>query len=218
MAIAFGSITTAATTSSGTLSLAKPSGTADGDLLIYSILEWYSVAQTPLSGFTQFRANGARGTGGLTQNIRSFYRYASSEPANYNHTAGSNGWYQVTMMRVTGAVLSGNPEDVGTVAQSSSAGTTAVGGNLSPTTNGLLVFLVHATVGSPSFTPPSGMTERADFNQAFGGVEVATLVVAPGATGQKDATIDRSSDWQTQLFVLKELAAPADGWGMIPIN
>ena len=82
-----------------------PSGIANGDLMIAQIwVTTQSAAAPTCAGWTS-----AFNIAGTDHQLYLFYRYASSEPANYTFTSSTATQMLGWIHRITGAVTSGNP-------------------------------------------------------------------------------------------------------------
>lgn len=175
-----------ATPSSGTvITVSKPTGTAEGDMLIAMMSATAGGASiTPPAGWT------AVGEGGTASSTRTavWYRVAgASEPASYNFTVGA------TMAAGAGLILRYAPQLPTTppaVVDASAMGTLqspAVAPSVSATENAdtLIALFSSGTAGST----PTGMTERAAIeNLNTGAWAYDQQLSASGATGSRTWT------------------------------
>lgn len=115
MPIAFGSATTATANNVASNSLAVPSGTADGDMLLIGICVSESAGvAVSAPGFTlKASHNGVQDGGAYNHDVTTalLWRRASSEPASY--TVSNDGTYgkyaAMAMLRYTGVIATGDP-------------------------------------------------------------------------------------------------------------
>lgn len=202
MAVSFVAAANANNGASSTTSLQinVPAGTADGDLMFASINIAGAATITPPAGWSSF------GSQPVTNTIRNhcFVRVpAASEPANYTWTFTSNrNWGSIITLRgtATAAVV-----DV----QSSSTGasTSAVATSVTTTLTGDMLVLVVSEQSSGTPTTPGGMTQRGLADTGFeAGAVFTELLGAPGATGTRTSTV-ANTNWLTQMFAIKAAAA-----------
>lgn len=195
-----GNVTSTSSTSAATLTAAKPSNVADGDLLwaVYFARNASGVVTAP-SGWTIRKAEAGNGTFAFcTKPIPS----ASAETATtyaFSVTGGSSRCV-LLVGRITGANLNGPADVIG--ASSVFTGTTSL---VHPAITAafaddllLTVSTNNNTTGTPSaFTAPTGMTEVAQLSVGNSGTPTATsdvqvaqvALTASGTTGTKTATI-----------------------------
>lgn len=146
--------------------------------------------------------------------------------AAYKVAASESGGYLVTLSNsfdfvVFGMVWRGGDPadifDVSTERTNSGTGHIADGVNTAAA-NALLVAIYgsdHPGGTSITWLPPSGMDERADLNVgSWASISVHTVIQASaGASGDKTATPDNSTNGQAFLIALNEgLAGPGAGW------
>ncbi len=162
---------------SNTVTVSVPSGIANGDLMIAQIWQGVQTAAAPTNAaWTQ-----AFAVSGNTSQLYLFYRYASSEPANYTFTSSNATEMTGRIHRITGAVTSGNPfnvigsGDVATAATgiTDSAVTTTVANTLA------MVFVGHTDGSNAISSYPSGWT-AATFT---GNSVMATAYLSQSAIG-----------------------------------
>ncbi len=182
MVYAFRTASTAGNASGSGLTVTKPSGTADGDLLVaLAYLEsdtntWSSVG----AGFTALTAFTNTGT----FKMQMWWKIAASEPASWTWTPNTSGWRTVCVAAYTGATGSGAGRvDVqGTAAQADGTNVNLNAPGVTTTVNhDLLVAAFGNFQGNAwAFTSGPASAERAD----FGGVGIYDAVDrATGATG-----------------------------------
>lgn len=195
------------------LSVNRPTGTVDGDVLI-AVVAWWIETLTPPSGWTQIGSTQTWNISGEDVFVRAYYRVASSEPTSY--AWGLSGTNDIAVSIATYYnVNTGSVVDV-QAGQTNAANTSMTAPSVSPTTDAdMLLFLGGAgsdSAGSATATPPSGMTERAD---ATAGTWIKTyiaeqLLTAAGATGTRVATLSTS---ENNAGILVALTPSSSGGG-----
>lgn len=193
----FRSITTMTDQTTASLVVTKPSGTADGDLLFFALaLASDTYTPTPPGGWTEFYNNAANG-----QRLILYYKLASSEGASYTWGFSPTAILSCDMLAIQNIAQS-SPLDVHSEAAISSDTNFAATSVTTTAANDFLIG-VYVSTGSRTFTPPSGMTERADHG---GGpsIEVTTeLVAASGATGTRTAVASATASGWACLAAFK---------------
>jgi hypothetical protein len=224
MAIAFRAMTTDVGSGSlrDTVTLTKPTGTAEGDALlaVLSTQAWAgtSLAVTPPAGWTSLRTSdpGDANRPGLF----TFYKVAgASEAASYAFTLNSSSFQFIgAMLAYEGAGTS--PIDVSAIGDS---GTTPTAGAVTTTVANAHVIAIIAskssTASAPMYTPPSGMTERVDAGSTVAQtITVADVVQASaGSTGTKSFTPSAAITGGTYVTVaLSPLVSPT-GTGALSV-
>lgn len=193
MAIAFRSSATGQSSANTNLVVNVPAGVQDGDFLVLFVVADTDTATITLpAGWTEMPGSPQTRAGSLTG--RCAYRIASSEPASYTVTfSGSSAG--------TGAVMAAYFDTVSLGLDTSSGNTFAAStthtltGISSAIDNEMLVCCFASDAGT-SYTPPSGMTERADFQPSTSLTMMLCDVAqaAAGASGNKSATAVTSDD------------------------
>lgn len=187
---------------SGVLSLVinKPAGTTQDDVMIASLGVRPSTAViTPPAGWALVRRINNGAAGGTSNSLAIYSKVAgSSEPANYswtfNTSLGSAGG--IMSFFNTDTVTPINVEDGQNTPETSLSSPTP---SVNTTVANTLVVTIHSIPSSPTWTPPSGMTEAVDVSNLTpfvnGGQSVEMNYVAQtsiGATGVKTATQNTS--------------------------
>lgn len=112
---------TSGSTSSGALTLNKPTGTANGDLLVMTASADLSASEdvtyTVPSGWAQLLANTRSDATSAGNNLQVWYKVANSEPANYAITPDHDNLIGGSIMRITGHDAT-TPVDVSNVTAS----------------------------------------------------------------------------------------------------
>ena len=184
MALAFrtGSFVSAGNAAGPDLSLTKPTGTADGDvvlILVYFEPDTCTVSISTGGWAVQSIAN----TGAF--NLKAFWKYASSEPASYtisNDVAGDQ-WRTAVAVAYSGGTGTGTLLDI----SSSTQGDGVVSGaqTVPSVTTTINNDMVTFNYGNFSGSNPASMTGFCtNLRGAFGGLCIADAVKTPaGATG-----------------------------------
>lgn len=188
MPIAFRAAATVTGNGVGSVALSVPTGTVNDDILIAVVLVSTADAVTAPAGWTLKNSQAYNGAAG---SINTYWRRAAGEPASYTWTSAGTPDWNAVMLAYSGVTTTGDPIDaIGALAVAAN-GTDAVDAPSITVTNAqsmlVCAFAVRAT---NSFTPPPGMTERADVSAALvdGSLALADLLVAAGATGTRTAT------------------------------
>lgn len=177
-----GSFVSAGNASGGNLTLNRPTGTADGDLIIVAV--YFEPDTTTISitgGFTSAIAQA--NTGAFLHQV--FWRIASSEPASYtvsNSTAG-NQWRIAVAAAYSNGTGSGNRLDVSGASQGDGQLETAQTAP-SVTTTGVDRLLVfgYSNFGGNEATSTSGAATN--LRGSVGGTALAdAAIAAAGASG-----------------------------------
>ena len=179
----FRSITTTSIAGAPTMTITKPSGTVDNDLLFAAI--WVDIGTrtvTPPSGWTVV-ANKLVNADTAQSRIITYYKVAASEGASYgwgfSPSASANGHIMAINNIATTA-----PLDVQSETQINGAGNFVAATVTTTFANDFLVMICSTNGGSRSFTPDGAMSERSDDTI----IELSTqLVAASGATGSRTA-------------------------------
>ena len=191
--------------------IAKPTGTLDGDIMLAGVFAYYGTSfdpdtdmtLTPPAGWTLIDMNQVT-TGTINEYGRLwvYWKRAASEGSSYDFLhEGTNGYVtQGVIAAYSGSSSSGSPIDV--YSKTAGTGTAATYTGVTTTSgNDKLVLLAHNWTGSTTLTPPTGMTERFDAT-AYAADETIT---SAGATGTRSHTVNSSSaePWAGFLIGLK---------------
>jgi hypothetical protein len=181
---------------SASISIAKPAGTAQGDLLlaIISHQSGAAVSMTPPSGWTT--VPNADYSDANNTRIHAWYKFAgASEPSSYTFTmSGSSQAIAGGMMAITGA--SGTPINA-SLGQVTPTNTLFLPAPSITTTAQKTLLVYGGAINTPLFiTPPAFMKERFDVGTSGPynvETEVATqAVTTAGATGLRTAFVSDS--------------------------
>lgn len=187
-----------------------PAGVVEGDLLLMhvSVRGGSNVSASPPLGWTQLR-NSPNGT---AIRLATYYKLAAAdEPASHTVTFGGANPSQQAVGQISAY---SDPDQVQPVeingAVATGTSTTPSGNSVTVTEqDGIVVFLCAHGKGA-SFTPPTGMTERADGKSgASAAADASSLesadmkMATPAATGTKRATATVSAAWVGHLVALR---------------
>lgn len=186
---------------SGTLSLTinKPSGTVEGDVMIASIaVRPDTAAITEPANWTLVRR--VDNANPNANSLAVYYKVAgASEPADYTWTfsasTGSAGGIQSFL-----GVDQGNPINVDS-GQNTASGLTHATPSVNTTATNTMLVTSHDFTSSATWTPPAGMTEAFDVASetvpAAAGISIEgnyVIQAAADATGAKTATAGNDAD------------------------
>jgi len=163
MAIALESFATAGngTFNQSTLTIGKPTGTTDGDLLVCIIGAGDTDSDnvlTTLAGWTDIDGWFGDDSNGINAGLGTYWKIAgASEPANYTWTQSRNMRIEGTIMRISGANVT--PIDTSSVAYQTAFNTDITAPSCSPAeTDSWLIAAVVMASDSAWTSSPSGMT------------------------------------------------------------
>ena len=195
----------------GSISLTSPATASAGDLMLAVISSRGGSTITPPTGWSA--ALSPQAQDGATLTVAVFYRVrAAGDGASFSFSLSSSNRVAASMLAFSG-VDSAAPiaAALGTVAGASTSSITA-NGVTTPAANSMLVGVFAQSNGNHSMTPPSGMSEAADFATSAGpngvtlSVTYATQAGA-GASGSKTATSNGSARSIGALVALRPAAA-----------
>lgn len=203
MAIAFRSAATAANGAAPvSLTVTKPSGVVDGDVMIafVTISADKTIVAAP-GGWIQLDS---RSTGSATGDCLTavWYRVASSEGANYVWDFSGGADAAAAIVAYSGASTSA-PVQVSGYRLMSSSATTHTSPSVSTSSDNTVTISAYGTNpvfnGDTTFTTPAGLTARAEADPGVGTTNRAVLAVydkvtaSAGATSDKATTINNSA-------------------------
>lgn len=202
------------TAASGNVSVTKPSGTVDGDLLLavhYQDPDGAPASQTA-SGWTQVGSTQDNGNG----STKLWRKAASGEGASYTFGGDGSASSVVIVIRIDGH-NAGSPIDVTGTFGTGSTSTSHVSPSVSPAgSDSLLVCGAYGLVAGAqtvTYTAPGSMTERADL-QPPGTWIVGTLateaLAASGATGTRTFNSSASKPWNAFAVAIASAAGGTD--------
>lgn len=181
-----GSATNVATTNQNSITVSKPTGVVEGDVMVAQITVSSSAGSIPPSGWSLIRNLVAS----FSHSTATYYKVAgASEPVSYTWTIGCGCWETAAIIAYSGVDIA-SPIDAenGQLGSSTPPVTTTVPGDM-------IVTFFSANNGG-TWTPPLGMTERYDIRIPFGfasaeGADAYQLNA--GETGSKTATDSTAS-------------------------
>lgn len=213
MAYAYRASTSAGNSSGGAVTINKPTGTVDGDLIIVvAYLESDTNTWTAGSGFNSVTTVVNTGS----HKLQMWYKWASGEGASWTWTPGTNNWRTIVCASYSGGSGSGTAPDITGTAQGDAISPVQNQTAPSVTTtaaNDLLVF----GYGNFSGTNVTSMTGAAtSLRISFGGCTIADANRASaGATGTSAPNGGPGSDDYTAIHAAFFLS-PAGGAAVTP--
>ena len=202
---------TTSTIATGNVTVTKPAGTVDGDLLVAICFADPDGAQlTAPGGWTNEGSTSAAAGFG-----RVYSKVAASEGASYVFTGSGSSDNSVIMYAFIGADNTA-PFDPGLSWSSSVAGgTTHTAPSITTVTSDALLICTYWIISgaSNSWTAPGGMTEQSDATSGWASNGSASLALSSsGATGTKSATstvsISTTYGNITLSFAIKAASSP----------
>jgi lysophospholipase L1-like esterase len=193
--------------------VAKPTGTAVGDVLYLMVSSDDGTPATP-TGFTQiFTGDGVGGSGPIHTRI---YRRVidGTEGTTFSVTCSVTCDASLVAVAVTGGVTSGEVFGAYTENTGGSLTTSLPAGSVTPTAAGSLLLAIFTARNSvaTSTTPPAGMTELQDDNEDWISLSVSAQTgVAASATGTKTATASAASIYGNVLMAIAPGAVNGSG-------
>jgi MSHA biogenesis protein MshQ len=184
-----------ATIDQGTsLTVARPPGTAEGDLLLALVSHQLGRHRSlaPPTGWTAV-PNADRADGNNAR-IHGWYKLSGpNEPASYTFTLTGGSGQDIAggILAVSGA-SSASPINASGSQRNTTLSTSVTGPSITTSTGGTLLVFGGACNATATFTPPAGMSEEFDRATAGSSSRVATEVAtagvsSPGATGTRTA-------------------------------
>lgn len=182
MAYTFRAQTNQGNATGGALTVTKPAGTVDGDLIVVvGYLEtdtntWSAIG----SGFTEVKNIDNTGL----FDLRCWYKWASGEPASWTWTPTTNAWRTVVVASYSGGSGSGTQPDVSSSAQGDAV--TPVSNQTAPsvttTANDDLLVFGYGNFSGTNMTTAQGAATNVRIS--FGGCTITDVNIAtPSATG-----------------------------------
>lgn len=214
--------------SSGNLSIAVPTGTVLGDVMVASVAYRDRLLTIGTrSGWTQVNTSTQNNGGTNGMNLTTYYRVATgSEPASYNWTFSGGTFAGGTFEFAAGGISSFSGVDTTAPINAQAAQTAGNGStysfatpSITPSVNGAMLVGSFAFMNGDSWTPPATFTEAVDVftpiggNQTGLGFEMAyklqTIAAAVSATATANNTYP-SGYGVTQLLALKPSTSALD--------
>src|SRR5579872_5621297 len=173
------------TTSTTQLAFITPATIIDGDFLIValSVAGGAGTTVTLPSGWTQL----LRSDVSTTISLVVATRFASGEPATEVFTFGATGTHSGVLAAYTG-VDQFFPTDATATAQNAS-GTSQASPSITVTAQAGIVVLAFAAANNPTFTAPSGYTDRKQKSQTASSIELCDAGATTGVIASVNATL-----------------------------
>lgn len=225
MSVAFKTVVTDTNpnaTSTNQLAFTRPGTLSDGDFMLCAIAVagGASTSLTLPSGWTLAQ----RSDNSTSISLAVAYKFAQGEPTTTTFAFGASGTHAGILAVYTG-VDQFFPFDATATNQNASS-TSQPAPLLQTTAQTSLAVLAFAAASNPTFTPPSGYTERAEKNQTNASIELCDAGAGKGTVASATATLSgaqlgascslalRSAVGQTSLAqvdsALKSLFPPGD--------
>ncbi len=217
MTIAYRSHTVQNNSGSGTITINKPSGVVDNDLLIAFFSEDSDTPRITATGWTAFSGTGIGTNGtvvvGTSAVLQCFYKVASSEGASWNFTPSASYTGVVGVIAYSG-VDTTTPIDVAAGATPAS-GTTHTSASITPSVvNTMLVGIWMIDSNAANTWSTADMTERIDQSTgsaAFVTLSVHDLIYGSTSAVTKTATFTASDTAAVLLVALKPASSGVTG-------
>jgi hypothetical protein len=204
-------------------SVAKPSGTLDGDLLIAHWLIGAGNLVDPTgvaapAGWTFIAATDVHDPGGFRGQFRAFWKRADNEPAEYNFRHDGVHTTELAITCYSGVDTVGTIEAVSvnsnTAPPVESTNVATAFGVTTTSDATLLIWSGHNWDGTGTLAPPTGMTER------FDGVVYVADEDRPvaGATGDRTQTLASKYPWAALLIAVKGEAEEVTASGDVSLT
>src|SRR3990167_2732370 len=205
MALAYRSSATTAADWTAGITISKPTGTADGDLLWAIICHDSTAATTGPSGWTEERS--------MNDPVNSAYRSTwskragASEPSTYDWSWTGVQYSFGGISAYSGGVAAGADTDISGAANNGNDAT-AIALSATTTVADTMIVVGGATYNAGSFGLFTGsMNER--FDLAGNAVNADILQAAVGASGNKSSTLSGGDQWVAHLLAFKPAAGAA---------
>lgn len=200
MTITVRSNATAGGSSGGDVTISKPTGTVDNDIMIaFLYTESGASAWTLPSGWAWLAQNQQDYGGNYWNSVA--WKRASSEGSNYTFTHSPSGWRDVVIVSWSGATTSGDPQDSTAVGKGASGTTVSSDSITNATANSMNQVSAQDYSGTNLGTASSGYTDYLNFDD----VNVFYyLQASSGASGAKTFSAGDINEWSTWHFSIAE--------------
>ncbi len=201
--------------SASTISLGRPSGLRQGDVMIAQIGTQGAARVNTPTGWTLVRGD----YNGTHANSYVFWKRAgTSEPSSYSWTISASSRIAGGIVAYRNVLPDGNPIDAHG-SRDNAASTNIVAPSITTTTEGAYLVGLFSAASEKnetnlSFTPPSGMAERYDLSSQAKGANQNVVVThasagltTAGATGTRTARLSAARPGWGQLVALKPAAS-----------
>jgi hypothetical protein len=204
-----GSATTGATDTAASVTVNKPTGVVDNDVML-AFVSWWTGTLTPPAGWTQVGTTESWAASGDTAKMAVYRKVASGEGASYTWTNSSSPNEIYVTIRAFYNVDTTTPIDVFSQTSTTSQGTSVVGNSVTTTTtNTMLLFFgsrMNNGINGNPITPDGSMTEISDINAGSGWTRHFVdeqAVAASGATGTRTATSTGNATYGAFMIALR---------------
>lgn len=187
---------------STTLTIAKPTGTVSGDVMIAEVVSRGGAAISAPEGWSEIRNTAVSGSDHMT----TFARAAgASEPSSYTFSSTD------AVGKAGGIVGWEGVDTTSPIEESSGAtgtGTTMTAASVTTTASNSPVMMMVGVLGAATTTPPVGFTESWDIGSngkyKASGESSYAIQASAGASGSKSATLSTTGGgWEAQLIALR---------------
>jgi hypothetical protein len=180
MAVAFRSMTTAGGGAATSVTNTPPAGLSDNDILVFVIYKENTNVVTFPAGFTEWFSRNASDT---SFQMSVAWKRAASEAGNYVASWTGSVWADGVLTAYSGAITSGDPADATAVSQANGdeSGQCSCPSITTATANAMRIAIGEVFIGLSGATPPSGMTERVDFDDTTVADQIQASAGASGA-------------------------------------
>ena len=193
----FRAASTVASGSGTTITVTKPTGTTDGDLLVAVIMSDNTTPTAP-AGWARTSVNNTA-IPSSNYELNTYYKIASSEGASWSWTITSS-IYEGFVCAYTG--VHATPA-IAASENTSTSNASCTGTSVTTATQNALIILVGATTSSSNIVPPGTMTERVDSSGSLSTFLCDEVQGSVGASGNKTATWDGTDNWASHLLAFK---------------
>lgn len=185
-----------------TVTIAVPAGTADGDLMLMAFAKDTNSWTAP-AGWTLIQAEGSLAS---VKYGAVYYRWAASEPANYQWVGNANSDAEAIISVYRGVHLT-TPINVSAESLlTTSASTIDVPDATSTVASGLAVHIGLEIGTTTTITPHASVTQRAEIDNVTGVLVTANLgdevLAAAGTVTGRDLALGSASSWRYGVLVV----------------
>lgn len=199
MAIAYRSQTTVTGATSTTLTINKPSGTADNDILIALVYLEAPKTVTAPSGWATVHTKIAVAA---DHDHHVYWKRASSEGASWQWSWSGGTWRLGFVAAFSGCITSGDPFSVAASTNSATTGSTLTHNTITTGHADCMILGIgsHWDTLAGNWSNSSSMNERIDANNMM---LMEVIQAAAGATGNKTSEGASSESWGATLAALR---------------
>jgi hypothetical protein len=194
----FRAAATAAGASSTSVTVNKPSGTAENDVLLALLfIEHASATVTPPSSWTLVRDSLQAGGSVDYRHVTYWKRAGGSEPSSYQWSFSASAYREAFVIAVQGCTTSGSPIDVEGATVNGGQNDSPVAPSVTTTVADCLLCCFYTTLdgGNAVWSPgSSGMTERVD-SVSIAGYDVAQAAAGASGTKTVSCTGGQNPEW-----------------------